>query len=167
MTAVQILGKIGQHREQHEAAHKGDRLIEAERIEARLHAAQLGHTAKAVDRVGANIFDATEQCLATVFANHVSEQLAEKTDVRILGNDRGRGRHELPVSIIIAACIAATEAHRVARCRRGSLPYASSPMPQLWAAPRPAAGPTSRSRPFPYTDCSAIGGTAACRRLTS
>ena len=92
VAALQILGQIRQHREQHEAAHECNRLIEAERIEARLDAAPGVHATIAVDRSGADVFDAPEQRLTAVFANHVAEQLAEKADVRVLGDHQGRLR---------------------------------------------------------------------------
>jgi hypothetical protein len=63
--ALAILGEVGEHREQHEAADEIERLVEAEPVEPRIDRAGAGDAAVAVDRSGADIFDALEQLAAS------------------------------------------------------------------------------------------------------
>ena len=82
--ALPVLGEIGEHREEHEAAHEGERVVEAERVEAGIDRVRRDHAAMPVDRGRADIFDPPEQRVAAIGADDVAEQLAEEADVRIL-----------------------------------------------------------------------------------
>jgi hypothetical protein len=86
LDALPILGEVGEHREEHEAADEIERLVEAQPIEPRIDRAGARDAAVAVDRSGADIFDALEQLLAAIGADHVAEQLAEEADVGILAD---------------------------------------------------------------------------------
>src|ERR1017187_8889036 len=97
---MQGLGPSFPPREKHEAAPESNGLVEAERVQARFDAAHLGHTAITVHRCGTYIFDAAEQRLAAVFADHIAEQLTEKAHIGVLCDDRGRWRHESLVDVV-------------------------------------------------------------------
>ena len=84
-----ILGKVGEHRKQHEAADEREGIVEAERIQPAIDGGRAGDAAVAIDRGRANVFDALEQRIAAVCANDVAQQPAEIADVRILRDRRG------------------------------------------------------------------------------
>jgi hypothetical protein len=86
-----VLGEVGEHREQHEAADEGEGVVEAERVEPRIDRIGIDDAARAVDRIGSDIFDPPEQLLAAIGPDHVAEQAAEEADVGILGDGRGAG----------------------------------------------------------------------------
>ena len=82
--ALPILRQIGEHREQHEAAHEGERVVEPQRVEPGIDAVRLRDAAMPIDRGGADIFDPPEQLVAPISADHVAEQAAEEADVGVL-----------------------------------------------------------------------------------
>ena len=55
--ALPVLGEVGEHGEQHEAAHEGERVVEAQRVEARIDRVRRDDAAMPVDRGRADIFD--------------------------------------------------------------------------------------------------------------
>ena len=75
--ALPVLGEVGEHREQHEAAHEGERVVEGEGIDA-VDAVRIDNAARAVHRGGANIFDPAEQRLPAIGADDVAEQPPRK-----------------------------------------------------------------------------------------
>jgi hypothetical protein len=115
--ALPVLGEVGEQREQHEAAHEGERVVEAERVEAGIDRVRRDHAAMPVDRGRSDIFDPAEQCVAAISADDVAEQLAEEPYVRIL-LDRGllhRRRGLPPASGAIDRIVVAIEFARAAR----------------------------------------------------
>ncbi len=88
--ALPVLGQIREHRKQHEPAHEGQRLVQAQRVESAIDRGGAGNPAIAIDRCGPDRFDALEQRVAAIRANDVTEELAEVADVGVL---RDRGRH--------------------------------------------------------------------------
>jgi hypothetical protein len=90
--ALPVLGEVGEQGEEHEAAHEGERVVEAQRIEPGVDRVRRHHAAMPVDRGGPDIFDPPEQGLAVIVADDVAEQLAEKAYVRVLLDCRLRHR---------------------------------------------------------------------------
>jgi hypothetical protein len=52
--ALAVLGQVREHREQHEAAHEGQRVVESKGIEAAIHGRLAGDPTVAIDRGGAD-----------------------------------------------------------------------------------------------------------------
>ena len=92
---LSILGEVGEHREQHEAAHEIDRRIEVEPFDPQhrrpcpLRSGVVG--AMVLDRRLADRLDRREQIVATTGADHVAEQRSEVTDVVVVGDRGGVG----------------------------------------------------------------------------
>ena len=82
--ALPIFGEVGEHREEHEPPDEGERLVQCERIEARVDRIVRRHAAMAVDGSRADIFNPPEQRFAAICANDVPEELAEKPNIRVL-----------------------------------------------------------------------------------
>jgi hypothetical protein len=82
--ALPVLGKIGEHREQHEAAHEIERLVEAEAVEPGIDRVRPRNAAMPVDRCRPDILDPPKQRLAAIGADHVAEHLAQEADVCIV-----------------------------------------------------------------------------------
>ena len=93
--SLPVLGEVGEHREQHEAAHEGERVVEGERVEPGVDRIRTGDAARAVDRDRADIFDAAEQRVAAIGADHVPQQLAEEADVGILRDGEAGGHDDV------------------------------------------------------------------------
>ncbi len=91
--ALPILRQVRQHREQHEAANEGERVIEAQGIQAAIHRGRIRDAAMPVHRAGADVFDALKQPLTPVGPNDIPEQLSQVADVRVLGDGFGGGCH--------------------------------------------------------------------------
>ena len=89
--APAVLGEVGEHRKEHEAAHEGERVVEAQRRQRRLDCFLVGLAARLVDGGGANALDPLEQILAAMIADDVAEDPSEIADVGILGDRRVRG----------------------------------------------------------------------------
>ena len=96
--ALPILGQIGEHRKQHEAAREIERLVKRQPIEAGIDGVRPGAPARAIDRGRSDIFDPPEQCIAAIGADDIAQQRAEKTDVGIVG-DRGKLSHARPAAL--------------------------------------------------------------------
>ncbi len=87
--ALPVFGKIGQHGEQHEAAHEGDGLVERQRLESSPQPAGVGDPPVAVDGRRPYGFDALKQGLAAVGTNHIAQEFAQKSNIGVL-SDGGR-----------------------------------------------------------------------------
>ena len=87
-----VFREIREHRKQHEAAHKGDRVVEAERIEPRIDRLGPRDPAMPVDARRADIFGLAEQFVAAIGANDVAEDPPQIADVGIL-RDLDRWAH--------------------------------------------------------------------------
>ncbi len=74
--ALPVLGQIGEHREQHEAAHEIERLVEAQRLEPGIDRAGIGEPAVAIDRGRADRLGPFIKRVAAIAADHVAQQLA-------------------------------------------------------------------------------------------
>src|SRR5450755_1922384 len=79
-----ILSQIRQHRKQHEAAYKGDRLVERQALQPSREAPWVRDTAIAVDGCRANGLDALKECIATVRSNHISQQFPKESNIGVL-----------------------------------------------------------------------------------
>ncbi len=95
--ALAVLGEVGEHREQHEAADEIERLVEAELFEAEIDRAivaglAFGGVSVALDRGFADRLGGLEQTLAAIGADDVAKQFAEETDVGIV-RDCGEASH--------------------------------------------------------------------------
>ena len=88
--ALPILGQIGEHGEQHEAAHEGERVIERQRGKAGIDTFGRRHAPRAIDRGCTNIFGLPKQPLPPINADHIAQQPPKIADVGILG-DAGSG----------------------------------------------------------------------------
>ncbi len=93
-----ILGEVGEHREQHETADEGERIVEAERIEPRIDVMRIDNTSCAIDRGRADIFDPSKQLFSAICLDHIAKQAAKKADVGIL-----RDRHGFNLAIVAIA----------------------------------------------------------------
>ena len=87
-----VLGQVREHREEHETAHEGDRVVEAQRVEPRIDRLGPGNPAVPVDARRADIFGLPEQLLAAIGADDVAENPPEIADVGIL-RDLDRRSH--------------------------------------------------------------------------
>ncbi len=87
-----VLGKVGEHRKQHEAAHESNRVVEAQRIEPRVDRLGPRDAAMPIDTRRADIFGLTEQFVAAISANDVAEDPPQIADVRVL-RDLDRRAH--------------------------------------------------------------------------
>ena len=90
--ALPILGQIGEHREEHEAAHEVDRFVQVEPFELEVDRRAVAAVAVPLDRGAANRLRRLEQRLAAIVADHVAEQRAEIADVGVV-RDRGKTGH--------------------------------------------------------------------------
>ena len=86
--ALSIFSQIGQHREQHETAHEGQRVIEAQRLQRFFHVAA-GNAAMPVHRSCTDGFDAVEQRLPAIGADHITQQPAQVANVGVLRDSGG------------------------------------------------------------------------------
>jgi len=82
--ALPVFGQIGEHRKQHEAAHEGDGIVEAQRLQPRIDRLGARDAAMPVDARRPDIFGLPEQLLAAIGANDVAEDSPEIADVGIL-----------------------------------------------------------------------------------
>jgi hypothetical protein len=88
-----ILSEIGEHREQHEATHEGQRVVGVEGLETSVHGAGICNAAMPIHRAGSDVLDALKQRLTPIGANHIAEELAEIANIRVLGDRLGCGLH--------------------------------------------------------------------------
>ena len=91
--ALAILGQVGKHREQHEAAHEIQRAVQIERI-------QFGHrggagrgAAVALNTGAADCLGLRVQFFPAIAADHIAEDAAQEADVGVL-RDRGKVSHD-------------------------------------------------------------------------
>ena len=84
-----VLGKIGEHREQHEAAHEIERFIERQRIEPLIDRVGPGDAAMPVHRRRTDIFGPPVQRVAAQFTDHIAKDATKEADVGVL-RDRCR-----------------------------------------------------------------------------
>ncbi len=111
-----VFGEVGEHREQHEAAHEGERVVEGERVETGVDRVRSRDAARAIDRDRADIFYAAEQRVAAIGADHVPQQLAEKADVGILRDGEVGGHSDVLQR-------SRSRVNRSLRCSSSLLPY--------------------------------------------
>src|SRR5579872_3109442 len=88
-----VLSEIRQHREQHEAADEGHSLIQRQTGESCAEAPGVGNTPIAVNGGGTDGFDALKQGITAVAADHITQDLAEKADIGVLGQRYRRSAH--------------------------------------------------------------------------
>ena len=88
-----ILGQVREHREEHEAAHEGDGIVKAQRIEPRVDRLGPRDAAVPVDARRSDIFGLPEQLFAAIGADDVAEDSPEIANVGIL-RDLDRWAHE-------------------------------------------------------------------------
>ena len=82
--ALAILGQVGEHREEHEAAREIERLVQRQPVEPAIHRACPRDAARAIDRGGADIFDALEQLLAAIGTDYVAEEPTEEANILVI-----------------------------------------------------------------------------------
>jgi hypothetical protein len=91
--ALSIFGEIREHRKQHEAANEGHRFIERESFQTARQNAGVRDAAETVNGSGPNRLDALKQRLSSVNPDYIAKKLAEKSNIRILSDHRGRLIH--------------------------------------------------------------------------
>ncbi|KAI1692061.1 hypothetical protein DdX_21455 [Ditylenchus destructor] len=79
--ALPVLGQVGEHREQHEAAHENRAVVEVQAAEARIDAVRAGDAAMPVDRCRSDIFDSPDNASPPIGADHVAKDAAQIADV--------------------------------------------------------------------------------------
>ena len=87
--ALAVLGQIGEHGEEHEAASEAQHLVQVERAQLQVDLSRAGTVA--FHRSGADVLRAAIHLLAAICADDVAEQLAQVTDVGIVGDEGKRG----------------------------------------------------------------------------
>lgn len=92
--ALPVFGQIREHRKQHEAAHEGKRIVDAEGFQM-LTGAATAHAAIAVDRGRADALDAFEKRHTAIGTYHVAKQATEIADIGILRDRNRRNLHYL------------------------------------------------------------------------
>jgi len=87
--ALPVLGEVGEHREEHEAADEIERFVLAQRAETGVDRRVRDDAAIAIHRGRADIFDAAKQGVAAILPDDVAEDSAKETDVGILLDGAG------------------------------------------------------------------------------
>jgi hypothetical protein len=167
-----ILGQIGEHRKEHEAAHEIERLVERQAGEQHLDRIAVAAVAMPFHRGPADRLRRLEQRLAAVSADHLAQLCAEEADVGVVGDGRqggGGAGHKRDAALRRkrgqpsqrmrgAPSNVPTGARRAERCasspsRRGSIPrYVRHRIAdhRVGGRGRRAALPVARRAPFRF-----------------
>jgi hypothetical protein len=86
-----VLGEIRQHREQHETADKGQRVVEPQPHQTLAIAARPADAPEPVHRLGTDALDTLVDRGTAVGPDHITQQPAQVTDIGVLCDGAGRG----------------------------------------------------------------------------